>query len=74
MKKTTTLQSDYSKSSFFNDGKQIFCNSPHLSMEFTQFGAFIMKYNNRQQPVTIFLHEFIMKIVEEVLILYIKER
>lgn len=33
-----------------------------------------MKLNNRQQPVNLFLHEFILKIVDEVYILYIKER
>ncbi|CAD8158566.1 unnamed protein product [Paramecium pentaurelia] len=65
MKKTITLPSDYSKSSFFNDGKELFCNSPQFQMEFTLFGTFLMKSNNRQYNVNIFLHEFIMKIIEE---------
>ncbi|CAD8070392.1 unnamed protein product [Paramecium sonneborni] len=65
MRKTMTLQSDYSKSSFFNDGKQLFCNPPHLQMEFTQFGNFLMKYNNRQNPTNLFLQEPIIKIVDE---------
>ncbi|CAD8145780.1 unnamed protein product [Paramecium octaurelia] len=65
MKKTITLQSDYSKSSFFNDGKELFCNPPQFQTEFTLFGTFLMKSNNRQYTVTIFLHEFTMKIIEE---------
>ncbi|CAD8074939.1 unnamed protein product [Paramecium sonneborni] len=65
MRKTVTLQFDYSKSSFFNDGKQLFCNSPQHQMEFIQFGTFLMKYNNRQNSACILLQENIIKIAEE---------
>lgn len=74
MKKTNTMTSDYSKSSFFNDGNNLFCNPPFGLLKFNGYGTFIMKYQNRQFQVSIFLANSWLKIVDEVITIIIKER
>ncbi|CAD8064272.1 unnamed protein product [Paramecium sonneborni] len=56
---------DYSKSSFFNDGSSLFCNTLTRHFDFTEYGIFQMKHLNKQSPVTIFISDQVIKIVEE---------
>ncbi|CAD8076380.1 unnamed protein product [Paramecium sonneborni] len=65
MKKTITLAPDYSKSSFFNDGSFLFCNSLTKQLDFIEIGTFQMKYLNKQSSVSILISDQVIKIVEE---------
>ncbi|CAD8145897.1 unnamed protein product [Paramecium octaurelia] len=65
MKKTITLAPDYSKSSFFNDGNFLFCNTFTKQLPFTDFGTFQMKYQNKQMSVSISTSDQAIKIEDE---------
>ena len=44
IKKPNAMASDYSKSSLFNDGSNLFCNPPNGYLKFNACGTFAMKY------------------------------
>ncbi|CAK69376.1 unnamed protein product (macronuclear) [Paramecium tetraurelia] len=67
MKKSGGLQADHSKTSFFNDGNQLFTQLTQQNLQFQDQGSFQMKYTNRVTQINIQLAENYLKITEEVL-------
>ncbi|CAK81965.1 unnamed protein product (macronuclear) [Paramecium tetraurelia] len=65
MKKSTCSSSDNSKSSFFNDGNQLFTTSSYENLHFVDQGIFQMTYQKKIIIVTIYMADSILKISDE---------
>ncbi|CAD8147420.1 unnamed protein product [Paramecium pentaurelia] len=65
MKKSTCSLSDNSKTSFFNDGNQLFTTLPYENPQFQDQGIFQMTYQKKITIVTIYMSDTILKISDE---------
>ncbi|CAD8055873.1 unnamed protein product [Paramecium sonneborni] len=72
MKKSGGYQDDQSKTSFFNDGNQLFTQIIDENLQFQDQGSFQMKYINKVSTIKLYFANNYLKIIDEISSKYIQ--